>query len=231
MISRSIKLMTLSVAVVVLASCALGIEKESYRLMAPEVTPAGERAHGGVGPSLAVARPEADRARDSSRILVRRGRTLLPWANAAWIDRAPELLQGLLVEYLDGRVATAGRLGSLPAQYRLDLVLRRFELVEGGDELDAELVMVARLFSADGALLDVAVFEARTAADGHELDAAVGAMETTISGVFETLADWLASRLVSHAAHQPTPETRALRARVSESGGRSCPWSPAARES
>ena len=153
MIFRPIKLMALTVAVVLLASCALGVQKESYRLVAPAVKSADARAAADIGRKLAIARPEADRTRDSSRILVRRGRTLLPWANAAWIDRAPELLQGLLVEYLDGRVATVGRLGALPAQYRLDLVLRRFELVESAGELEAELILVARLFAADGALL------------------------------------------------------------------------------
>ncbi|MDZ7791173.1 MAG: ABC-type transport auxiliary lipoprotein family protein [Xanthomonadales bacterium] len=195
MIFRPIKVMTLTVAVVLLASCALGVQKESYRLIAPAVKPADARAAGDIRQKLAIARPEADRTRDSSRILVRRGRTLLPWVNAAWIDRAPELLQGLLVEYLDGRVATVGRLGALPAQYRLDLVLRRFELVEGGDELQAELILVARLFAADGTLLGVTVVEGQTAADGHDLDAAVTAMEATIAEVFSALADWLSPRL------------------------------------
>jgi len=192
---RSIKVIALAVAVFVLASCALGVQKESYRLMAPAVQAVDARSAEDIGRKLAIARPEADRTRDSSRILVRRGRTLLPWANAAWIDRAPELLQGLLVEYLDGRVATVGRLGSLPAQYRLDLVLRRFELVESGDELDAELVLVARLFAADGTLLGVTVLEGQTAADGNELDAAVHAMEITLADAFGALADWLSPPL------------------------------------
>lgn len=201
---RSIKVVALAGAVVVLASCALGVQKESYRLMAPTVKAADPQAPGHTGKTLAIARPEADRTRDSSRILVRRERTLMPWTNAAWIDRAPGLLQDLLVEYLDGRVATAGRLGSLPAQHRLDLVLRRFELVEGGGgELDAELVLVARLFAADGALQGVTVIEGRQAAEGRGLDDAVAATETAIAEAFGALADWLSPRLADDAEVAP----------------------------
>lgn len=201
---RPIRPLILSIAAVVLASCALGVGTESYRLMAPEVASADTRETGPGDRRLAISRPEADRSRDSTRILVRRGRSLMPWANAAWIDRAPEMLQGLLVEFLDGRVATVGRAGSLPAQHRLDLVLRRFELVESGDELEAELVMVARLFAADGRLLDVNVVDARTASTGGTVDDAVGAMESSIAEVFAKLAEWLEPRLDAARNERPS---------------------------
>src|SRR5699024_9172743 len=98
-----------------------------YRLIAPQLDaePAAEQP--GDNGTLAISRPRTDRTRDSSRILLRRERTLLPWAGVAWIDRAPDLVQTMLIEYLDGRVATVGGYGSLPADYRLDLVMHGFE--------------------------------------------------------------------------------------------------------
>lgn len=186
---------SLPLLVLLLSACALGGGDRQYRLIAPEVAvdiQASERA----GTVLAVARPQADRTRDSSRILVRRGRGLLPWTGAVWVDRAPDLVQGLLVETLDGRLATVARLGSVAADYRLDLELRRFELVEKAGELRAELVLAARLLDASGALLaTTSISEQDHLAVGGTLDAAVAAMEDSLTAGFARLAEWLSVQL------------------------------------
>jgi len=187
----------LSAAAVLLAACALGGGETRYRLTTLAVEPAGSEMVDSSSRTLAVARPEADRTRDSTRILVRRGRTLLPWSQAAWIDRAPDLLQDLLVQYLDGRVATVGRLGHLPADYRLDLVVRRFELVEQAGGLSAEVELVARLFGAEGQLMAVTSLAETKPSDGRALEAAMTAMEAAVAGVFGALSDWLSPRLRS----------------------------------
>lgn len=185
----------LSLLVLLLSACALGGGDRQYRLIAPELVvdiETSERA----GTVLAVARPQADRTRDSSRILVRRGRGLMPWSGAVWVDRAPDLVQGLLVETLDGRLATVARLGSVAAEYRLDLELRRFELVEEAGELRAELVFAARLLDASGTLLSTTLIsEQDHPADGGTLDAAVAAMEDSLSAGFARLAAWLRTQL------------------------------------
>ncbi|HSH28170.1 MAG TPA: ABC-type transport auxiliary lipoprotein family protein [Wenzhouxiangella sp.] len=131
----------------------------------------------------------------SPRILVRRDRVLLPWPEAAWIDRAPDLVQDLLVAYLDGRVATVGRYGSLPADYRLELVVTRFELADRADGLQSDVAIVARLFEASGRLLATTRAEGRTPASGTSLEDAVAAMEAGMGQVFGELAGWLHDRL------------------------------------
>lgn len=178
-----------------LSACVIGGEELRYRLIAPQVEAPESVENARAGQSLAVARPEADRTRDSSRILVRRDRTLLPWAGAAWIDRSPDLVLDLLVEYLDGRVATVGRYGSLPARNRLDLVMRRFEFVDVGQALQAEIVLVARVFAADGELLDATTLSGSETAGGESIGAAVAAMEIAMEGLFADLAEWLRPRL------------------------------------
>ncbi|WP_376695054.1 ABC-type transport auxiliary lipoprotein family protein [Wenzhouxiangella sp. EGI_FJ10305] len=179
------------IPVVFLSACALGGGQTPYRLIAPEVDLPEPGQAAAADRTLAVSRPEADRTRDSTRILVRRGRSLMPWKGAAWIDRAPDLLQGLLVRFLDGRVATVGRTGSLPAEFRLELVMRRFEMVERSGGLEAETVMVVRLFDAVGRLLAVNTLEGRVPASGESLDASVTAMEAAMGEVFTDLSDWL----------------------------------------
>lgn len=178
-----------------LSACVLGGGETRYRLIAPQPEPPAPAESAPQQTTLAVARPLTDRTRDSSRILVRRDRTILPWQGAAWIDRSPDLLQSLLVEFLDGRVATAGRYGDLPASFRLDLVLRRFEFVEGAGGLQAEILLVARLFDAAGGLEDVTTISQREDVGGRSLDEAVGAMESAMGATFAELGEWLRPRL------------------------------------
>lgn len=190
-------------ATLLLSACLLGGGETRYRLIEPQVAANAAAERAPLDETLAIGRPEADRTRDSASILVRRDRTLLPWTGTAWIDRAPDLLQDLLVGYLDGRVATVGRYGRLPAAYRLDLVMRRFEFVEGPDGLQAELVLVARLYAAGGELLEVNTLTRRESSGGDAIDDAVSAMEAAMQGAFEELAGWLRARLARQAAASP----------------------------
>lgn len=180
-----------------LTGCLLGSGGDKrYRLLAPEVDPAVGGQHAPADTVLAISRPHTDRTRDSSRVLVRRGRSLMPWPGVAWIDRAPEVLQGLLVETLDGRVATVGRHGSVPRDYRLDLDLRRFELVERGEGLSAELVLAARLVDASGELVAATtVVERGHSAASSSIDDALAALEDALGSGIGQLADWLGGRL------------------------------------
>lgn len=190
--ARPVLLLT---AALVAAACTIGGAERSFRVLEPQLDPVGNEDRAPLDVVLAVARPQADRTRDSSRILVRRDRSLMPWAGVAWNDRAPDLVQDLLVESLDGRVATVGRHGNLAAGFRLDLELRRFELVETDRSLYAELGLTVRLLDRDGAIVDTLRIDEREAAAGDEVEAAVAAMETALEQGIETLADWLRERL------------------------------------
>jgi len=186
-------------ATLLLSGCMLGGGEMRYRLIAPQVEVPRPMNHRAVDRTLAIARPETDRTRDSSRILVRRDRTLLPWTGVAWIDRTPDLLQDLAITYLDGRVATTGRYGSLPATYRLDLVIRRFEFAEEPGGLQAELSLVARLFDASGELRAVTTLIRREPGGQASIDEVVPAMERVMLAVFDELADWLHGHLEPEA--------------------------------
>lgn len=180
----------------VLTGCMLGGEATTYRLIEPA---APELEFGGASQAtLAIVRPRTDRTRDTSRIIVRRERTLLPWSGASWIDRLPDLVQDMLVDSLDGRLATVGRAGELDADYRLELEVHRFELARSGDRLVAEVDLSARLRDASGRILDsTRVADGDELSEGESLEAAVAALERAFADVARALGDWLVEELPS----------------------------------
>src|SRR5690625_248536 len=150
----SVALAFAAAAMLLVSACSITGGPRQYRLLSPEIEMPPLPAVQVHAPVLALSRPEADRARDSSRILVRHNRALKPWSGAVWVDGIPDLLPTLAAESLDQRVAVAGRYGSLPADYRLDLEVRRFELVDDNGRLSADIRLVARLLDAGGQLVD-----------------------------------------------------------------------------
>jgi len=80
---------------------------------------------------LAVGIPDAAASLDTARIALSRSATTMDYyANAAWDDRLPLLLQNLLIETFDasGRIISVGRdTGGLEADYLLQAELRNFE--------------------------------------------------------------------------------------------------------
>jgi len=80
---------------------------------------------------LAVGIPDAAASLDTARIALSRSATTMDYyANAAWDDRLPLLLQNLLIETFDasGRIISVGRdTGGLETDYLLQAELRNFE--------------------------------------------------------------------------------------------------------
>ncbi len=99
-----------------------------YRLH-PQAFAAGTGARAGW--QLSVAPPLAPQSLDTSRIALLHSPTLMDYyANAAWNDRAPVMVQSLLLEAFEasGRIGAVGREDSgLRTDYLLQSELRDFE--------------------------------------------------------------------------------------------------------
>jgi cholesterol transport system auxiliary component len=151
-----------------------------------------------IGWSLAVAEPVAPQAFDTVRIaLTRDPGTIDYFADAAWPDRAPPLLQGLIVDAFEdtGRIGAVGRdAGTFRSDFLLASELRAFDAhyPETGDP--APLIRVrlqAQLIATPSrdlvAATDIAESEAAAA---NTVPAAVQAFDAALARALDRLVVW-----------------------------------------
>jgi cholesterol transport system auxiliary component len=116
------------------------------RLDVPVMQPGGAALPG----AIAVARPRAPSSLDTDRVAVRQPALGFDYyLGLRWSEAAPEMLQRLLVATLaaDGRfAATYAAPARVPAEYLLDVELRRFE-AEYADPDAAPTVRVEAQFT------------------------------------------------------------------------------------
>ena len=145
--------------------------------------------------SLAVAEPSAERTLDTNRIAVVTNGTNVDYvALAFWIDRAPSMLQTLIVQSFrnSGRIAQVGTTRDrLRADFLLTSDLRAFQLNRGNgqDQIRVRLdVQLLRMPQRDP------VGSESIAADwvpaGSGVDAAVVAFDEATGRVLKDLVAW-----------------------------------------
>ena len=146
--------------------------------------------------SLAVAEPTAEQALDTTRIAVLTGGTAVDYvAQATWVDRAPAMVQALIVQSFQGSGAVAA-VGTdrdrLRAQYLLRSELRAFQLNRGGDgagtarvRLDPTLLRLPRREPVGRTSL-----AAEVPPDAPGTDATIAAFDTALGKVLRELVAW-----------------------------------------
>ena len=129
--SLPLRALALAAVLLPLAGCGVLPKREPIALYRPEAVVATDPAWPQANWQLRIARPYADDAHDSARILVRpQPGELQVYKGAAWTQPAPDLVLDTLLRAFDdsGRVAGVGRRGEgVGADYELLLDLRRFE--------------------------------------------------------------------------------------------------------
>jgi cholesterol transport system auxiliary component len=172
-------------------SSSQGERPETYRLSAPEVAAAGGSP---LSTALAVARPRAAPALDSSSLAISRpGQEFGYYSGVRWAEPAPSMLQQLLVQALadTGIYATVVAAPSrVPTEQMLDVELRRFEAVGRGEtapqvvvELQATLLDTKR-----GVRLTSVVAEGQATATENRRAAVVEAwQQATSAAVIEAV--------------------------------------------
>lgn len=179
---------------VTIGACSILPESDPVQLLDPRL-PGPETAAQGADWALNIARPEADPARDSNRVLIRTGQGQLQvHASARWIAPAPELLRTLLVRYLrdSGRLREVSA-GAAGQDRTLVLDLRQFELNEsGGDQLQAQIRVEAGLYdSRSSELLARRLFESRQSTASAQPDRILSGFEAALGEIIPALADWV----------------------------------------
>ena len=178
-----------------IAGCGILPKQSSVSLYRPEPVIANDATWSRVDWQLRIARPYADAAHDSERILVRpQAGELQVYKGAAWTQPAPDIVHDTLLRAFadSGRFAGISRRGeSVAPRYELLLDLRRFESdYDGGAapaariELGARLVRVedqsivaSRVFIANVPAGDTAV-----ASVNHAFERGLGEMSSQMIG-------------------------------------------------
>lgn len=168
--------------------------------------PAPPPANGGPRTSwqLSVVLPDAPQSLDTDRIvLLQPGDRMDVYANAAWQDRVPLLVQTALVDAFesDGRVNGVGRdTDGLKSDYLLESDIRdfqaRYAVTDGIPSVEVRIV--ARLIAARGRTITSTLSaRAEVKAGENSVPAAAAAFNQALGAVIRQIVDW--------AATQPPP--------------------------
>ncbi|HEY3918782.1 MAG TPA: ABC-type transport auxiliary lipoprotein family protein [Stellaceae bacterium] len=193
----------LGAAALALAGCSGILPKPApppalYRLTAAADFPAAA----GVSPvQLLIETPTAEAALDATRIALSRSATTLDYfADSAWTDRLPVLLQARLFDSFQNAhrlIVLAGAAGAAHGDAILTLSLRHFEAEYGAAgpprwhiELTADLIA-----AADRKVLATRTFNATADAAQNDMPAIVDAADKAWRGVAAQIVDWAADTL------------------------------------
>jgi cholesterol transport system auxiliary component len=147
---------------------------------------------------VVVAEPVADRSLDTDRIAIQPGQRRIDYfAAAKWSDRAPALIQSLLLASLQhaGRLPGSSRPGGLSAQVSLGGDLENFE-VYGTDQPEVKIALRLRLVAQpSGKLIDSRLFQQSAPASGRDVAAVTAAFEAALRPILHDAADWTIERL------------------------------------
>lgn len=146
---------------------------------------------------IVISIPEAAQSLDTTRIALSKSPTTIDYfANAAWPDRVPVLVQGHLVEAFErsGKIIAVGRdNGALRADYQVLLELRNFEArYTGSDQrptihvrLDAKLVHLP-----DRVIVGNLAASRELVAARSDVDGIVITFNEALGGVLGDIVDW-----------------------------------------
>jgi cholesterol transport system auxiliary component len=173
-----------------LAACSLPGSDSSPRTFSLRPLPAIEAS----GPSwaLGIDAPKALKGLDSERIAYRSGAFELQYyANADWIDLAPEMVQMVLVRSFQNRtrLAVSGRsVGGAPPDFLLTSLLQDFQ-ADGGN--GAQVALVATLSPANRRrVVHTKTFEANARSADDRIGSVVAAFDEATGRITNDLIAW-----------------------------------------
>jgi cholesterol transport system auxiliary component len=171
-----------------LAGCSIG--GGAPRTFALRPLPAADAA--GPSWSLGIDPPTALKGLDSERIAYHSGAYELEYyADANWIDLAPEMVQMVLIRSFQNRtrLAVSGRsLGSAPPDFLLTSLLQDFQADSGKG---AQVTLVASLSPANRRrMVRTKTFEANVRAADDHIESMVAAFDEATGRVASDLIAW-----------------------------------------
>jgi len=194
----------------VLAGCAGGGAQVKIYVLRPDLpnNPAGPK----VKWELAVATPYAPASLNIERIALTRSTTMLDYfADSAWTDRLPTILQNCLVESFEasGRIAAVSRdTAGLKADYILETEVRDFaaHYETGGTTPDVVVRITAKLVAVPERTIVGTLDSLQHAqAAANSVEAVVSAFNVALTASLRQIVDWTLSAPPSDLTGPPGP--------------------------
>lgn len=142
---------------------------------------------------LVVSDPSAIILFDSQKILIRSGDgTYTSVGNAQWADNLPKLIQARIVQSFENahQVGSVSRpLEQLTAQYRLELVIRSFQIALEPSP-HAVVDLTARILNDKGEVAGARIFAASVPAKSTEAPDAVAALNEAFAQIAGEIVAW-----------------------------------------
>ena len=147
---------------------------------------------------LLIATPDAPLDLNSVRIAVEPSPARIDYyADVAWADRPPAMLQDLLLQSFDssGRISAVQRQsGGLKADFVLNSELHDFQVEAGAGEPTAHLRITTRLVrTRDRTIIATKSFEISQPATGS-FDGAIAAFDSGLKSLLPQIVDWTLSQ-------------------------------------
>jgi cholesterol transport system auxiliary component len=158
---------------------------------------------------LLVERPDTSAELDTARIALSNTPTTLDYfADAAWTDRAPAMVQQLLIESFEqsGKISAVSRdIASLRADYLLLSELRRFTAVYDGAGPPTIVVQIlVRLVKMpERAIIGQQGAERRIVATRNDMTGIVESFNDALGGVMKDLVEWSLRRMAEDGGTRP----------------------------
>lgn len=170
--------------------------------------------------ALAVEGPDAASNLDSDRIAISRSaNTEDYYANAAWPDKLPRVVQNALVQAFEksGRIdQVADDTSSVHSDYILQTEIRSFEAryAQPDGAPTAVVTIAARLISrSDHSIVARTVLDEEAPASQNSVDAAVEAFDHALGDAATKLVNWTLAAAPSNEAGRPEQTHRHKRSR------------------
>jgi cholesterol transport system auxiliary component len=185
---------------VILGGCSVGLlpgggEKPALYMLSPKSTFHAELP--AIDAQLVIETPIASEGLDTHRIALRESPLTIDYfAGARWTERAPKLVQTLLVESFENtdRIISVARQGTdLRADYVLKTELREFqaEYIAGGPvhvvrvRLNGKLIKLPRRV-----IIASTTIEKNVPAEGTDIESIVIAFDEALGKVMRPLVEW-----------------------------------------
>ena len=144
---------------------------------------------------LSVAAPDATAALDTTRIaLIRSATTMDYYANSAWPDRAPLIVQRLMVEALEssGRIQSVDRdTAGIASDYLLETELRNFEARYDAGGPQVLVTIQAKMVQIPERVIVASLTASQRATAGaNTVDSVVLAFDQATGAAIAQIAGW-----------------------------------------